>query len=379
MGTENTTPLVLPEVTMTPELAAAIQNAASGPEVRGLIMAEAEKQLALATQGAADQAIAEKAAADQIIAEKAAADAAAPAPTRMVEIGGRSFTFEGADEAELDRLELNALKVAYAVQAPASVQTVAEPVITAAQAQAAAETEVLAKVELERKFRAGEISPADYIQQSGAMRDYLAKEGVSLESLKAVVESNQDTRFEQSWKAAGDAFQNSPAGLDWPGGKKNQELLGLKIAAMGLTDAEDKVAAIAQAYAAMKQTGLYFPNGDDNTVVPAANAGAVAAAKAAADAAVAAAAAAADPAAVAAAQARAVAAAKVQAMSSSMFGMSSGTSGATVVSPAVIDAKKLVPADATPAEIMAAYNEAQIAAGINPNDAFLASRRSKAM
>lgn len=375
MGTENIEAQVLPEVAMTPELAKAIQDAVSGPEVRALIMAEAEKQLAASTQLATDQAAAEAAAAAKVVADKAATDAAIAAEgfSRVVEIGGRSFTFEGATEAEIDRLELNALKVAYAVRAPEAAHTFVDPAVTAAAAQAAHENEVLAKVELERKLRAGEISTADYIEQSGAMRDFLAKEGVSLDSLKDVVTASKERQYEQSWVAAGTAFQNSPAGLNWPGGKKNQELLGLKIAAMGLEDAEDKVAAIAQAYAEMQRTGLYFPNGDEDAAVTTKAATDAAAATAAA------AAAAADPVAVAQAQARAAAAAKIQSMSSSLFGMSSGTSGATVVSPAVLDAKKIVPADATPQEIMAAYNEAQIAAGINPNDAFLASRRSKAM
>jgi trimeric autotransporter adhesin len=382
MSADNNT-LVLPEVPMTPELAKAIQDAVSAADIRALLTAEAEKQVDAAAQLAADQTTAAKAAADKVIADQAAVDAAEAAKgcTRTVEIGGRSFTFEGATEEEVDRLELNAMKVAYAYAGRESetAQVVVDPAVAAAAAQRAAENDVVAKVELERKFRAGEISPAEYIQQSGAMKEYLAKEGVSIESLKAVVESNQDTRFEQSWAAAGVAFQNSTAGLDWPGGKKNQELLGLKIAAMGLTDAQDKVAAIAQAYAAMKQSGLYFPNGDDDVVVPAVSAGAAAAAKAAADAVVAAKAAA-DAAGVvdpAIAQARALAAAKVQAMSSSMFGSSSGMSGATIVSPAVVDAKKIVPADATPAEIMAAWNEEQIKNGINPNDAFLAQHRAR--
>jgi len=380
MSTEITAPVVLPEVTMTPELAKAIQDAVSGPEVRALILAAAEKQLDTSTQLAADQAAAEKAAADKIVTDKAAADAAAAAQgvSRVVEIGGKSFTFEGASEAEVDRLELNALKIAYAVREPEAAHAVVDPAIAAAEAQKAAEAEVLAKVELERKFKLGEISASEYIQQSGALKSYLESEGISLEALREKTEESRDNKFEQSWAQAGAAFQHSPAGLDWPGGTKNQELLGLKIAALGLTDAPDKVAALAQAYAELKRTGLYFPNGDGDVVVPAPKAAdaAVAAAQAAADAA---AKAAADPTVIAAAAARAAAAAKVQSMSSSIFGASSGTSGAPVLSPAVVDAKKIVPADASPAEIMQAWKDAQIANGINPNDAFLSSHRAKAM
>jgi len=368
-------PNILPAVAMNDELSAAVKAAVNPADIRTLLIAEAQKQSDTAAQLAADQAAAEKATADKAAADQAAAEAAAAAQglTRTVEIGGRSFTFEGASEAELDRLELNAIKVAYAVREP---EAAAATVIDPAEATRVAEAEIAAKAELDRKFRAGEITPADYIQQSGAMKAYLESEGVSLESLKAVVDSNKDTQFEQSWAQAGEAFRNSAAGADWPGGLKNQELIGLKIAALGLTDATDKVAALAQAYAAMKQTGLYFPNGDNDT---ASMASVAAVAKTVTDTATAEAAAATARAAdAAAASARAAAAAKVQSMSSSIFGASSGTSGAPVLSPAVIDAKKLVPADASPAEIMQAWKEEQLKQGKDVNEAFLSAHRSNA-
>jgi len=373
MSTElpSTEPIVLPAVAMNDELAKAIHGAVTAADVRALILDAAQKQSDTAAQLAADQVAAEKAAADKVAADQAAAEAAVAAQglTRVVEIGGRSFTFEGASEAELDRLELNAIKVAYAMH---ESEAAAEVVIDPAEATRAAEAEVAAKADLERKWRAGEITSADYIQQSGALKQYLENEGVSLESLKAVVDSNKDTQFEQSWAQAGETFRNSAAGADWPGGLKNQELIGLKIAALGLADAIDKVAALAQAYAAMKQSGLYFPNGDNDatpaaasvarTVTDAAETARVLAAKAATD----------------AEATRAAAAAKVQSMSSSIFGASSGTSGAPVISPAVVDAKKVVPADATPAEIMQAWKEAQIAQGKDINEAFLTQHRSNA-
>lgn len=369
----STDPIVLPAVDMSDELAKSIKEAVSAADVRTLILDAAQKQADTSSQLAADQAAAEKAAADKVIADQAA-NAANQSFTRTVEIGGRSFTFEGASEAEIDRLELNAFKVAYAVREPEAA--VAEVVVDPAEATRAAEAEVVAKVELDRKFRAGEITSADYIQQSGAMKEYLANEGVSIEALKAVVETNKETQYEQSWAAAGEAFRNSAAGADWPGGLKNQELIGLKISALGLMDAPDKVAALAQAYAAMKQTGLYFPNGDGDA---ASTASAAAVTKMISDTATAEAAAGATRAAnAAAATARAEAAAKVQSMSSSIFGASSGTSGAPILSPAVVDAKKVVPPDATPAEIMQAWKESQVAQGKDINAAFLADHRGSA-
>jgi hypothetical protein len=366
MSTDNV--LVLPEVVMNDELAKAIHDATDPAVIRALLMAKAEKQHDTAAQLIADQATAAKAAADNAAAD-AAADAAALAAQplrRNVTIGNQSFEFEGADEAELDRLELNAIKVAYAVRQPEVVPARTEVVPDAAAVAAAAEAELAAKAELDRKFRLGEISPAEYIQQTGAVKAYLEAEGVSIEALKETVNANKGAKFHQSWADAGEAFRNSAAGQDWPGGLKNQELIGMKIAALGLTEAEDKVAALAQAYAELKKTGLYFPNGDANT--PAA---AVVPAAAAATAAVVP-----DPASVEAA--RAVAAAKVRSMSSGVFGASSGTSGAPVVSPAVAAAKTVIPENATPSEIMAAYKQGLVDSGQDPNAAFLAARRANA-
>jgi hypothetical protein len=366
MSTPENEVRVLPEVTMTEELAAAIQQAITAADVKSILMAEAEKQLATKTQLDADQAAAAQATAAKAAADQAAAEAVAKANqvfTRTEIIGGKEIPFSASSEAELDRLILNAFKVAYSIQqTPAPV----EPVVDHAAEAAAAEAATLAKAELERKFRLGEISVADYMEQSGAVKDYLAKQGVSIETLQKVVE----TTTTQSWEQASEIFRNSPAGADWPGGVKNRQLLGDKLAALGLVDAEDKVAALAQAYAAMKATGAYFVNGDEPVVVTpqqiqADPVEAARVAKAAADA-------------EAAAQAVRVAAAeKVRSMSSSLFGASSGTSGAPIVSPAVVEAKKIVPADADPQEIMRVWKEAQLAAGINPNEAFIAANRGK--
>ena len=137
---------------------------------------------------------------------------------------------------------------------------------------------------------------------------------------------------------------------------------------MDLVDAPNKVEAIKTAYAELQRTGLYLPEGDPVTTATVTDAAAVAA-KAAADAA----------AAQAIATARAASAAavveKARSMSSSLFGQSSGTSGAPVVSPAVVAAKAVIPANATPEEILAAYHAEQVAQGKDPNQVFLESHR----
>ena len=363
---------VLPNVTMTEELAKAIHDATTPDALKNLIIAAADQQEAAAAQSAA-AVLAAQEAADKVLADKAVADAAAAQAaaanqtfTRHVVIGDQSFDFVAQTEAEIDQLELNAFKVAYAVRPTASAPVAAATSPDPALAVAAEEARAAAVAELDKQFRLGEVTAKDYIEQSGAIKGYLESQGVSLEALQEVVTANRGAKFSQSWAEAGVAFQKTPAGLDWPGGDKNHGLMALQIAAMGLEEAPDKVAALTQAYAELKRTGLYFPNGDSDVVpaavvpaavVPAAVAAPVvnaevAAAKVALDAAL------------------ARAAAKTKSTSSTVFGAGTGPSSAPVLSPAVVAAKQVIPDNASPQEIMAAYKEGLIAAGKDPNEAY---------
>lgn len=370
MGTENPEIQVLPDVKMTAELSDAVSKALSATDIRVLLIAEAEKQMAEKNQLDAAQAVATQAATDKAAADAAVLAAAQAEPEifkRTSVIGGQEFHFEASTEAELDRQELNALKVAYTLKANAPAQEVVPDAAAVAAAQAA---EVAAKAELERKFRLNEISAADYITQSGAVKAYLESQGVSIEALKERTAESIGKKLEQSWKDAGEEFQRlTPS---WAGGDRNMQLLTLQVQAMDLVDAPNKVEAIKTAYAELQRTGLYLPEGDPVTTATVTDAAAVAA-KAAADAA----------AAQAIATARAASAAavveKARSMSSSLFGQSSGTSGAPVVSPAVVAAKAVIPANATPEEILAAYHAEQVAQGKDPNQVFLESHRGSAI
>lgn len=369
MGTENPEIQVLPDVKMTAELSDAVSKAISATDIRVLLIAEAEKQMAEKTQLDAAQAAATQAATDKAAADAAVLAAAQAEPEifkRTSVIGGQEFHFEASTEAELDRQELNALKVAYTLKANAPAQEVVPDAAAVAAAQAA---EVAAKAELERKFRLNEISAAEYITQSGAVKSYLEAQGISLEALKERTEDSIGKKLEQSWKEAGEEFQRlTPS---WAGGDRNMQLLTLQIQAMDLVDVPNKVEAIQKAYAELQKTGLYIPEGDHVVAAAAPDANAVVA-KAAADAA----------AAQAVATARAAAAAvveKARSTSSSLFGQSSGTSGAPIVSPAVVAAKAVIPANATPEEILAAYHAEQMAQGKDPNQVFLESHRGSAI
>ena len=382
MSTSTEATRVLPEITVNKEIADAIQNATTTDGIKSLLASEAEKQGAAAAQLAVDQAAAEQARLDQVAADAAAAQAAAAAEAarsfkRTENIGGKNFEFDGASEAEVDRLVLNAYKMAYTLREERPA--VAEVVPDAAAVAAAAEAEAAAKADLEKKFRLGEVSAKDYIEQSGAINQYLESQGLSVAALRDAVNANIGAQTAQSWSQAGETFRNSSAGADWPGGTRNQEILAMKLSELGLLEAPDKVAAIAQAYAALKQKNTYFPYGDFNTEAEwrAANGQPAVAAAVVAQPSNATQAAAAQAAAADAARVQAALKTRSASAASSMWGQSSGTSGASTADPAVAAAKTIVPPDATPQEIMQAWKDAQVAGGINPDVAFRATHQGK--
>jgi hypothetical protein len=118
--------------------------------------------------------------------------------------------------------------------------------------QGKADENAFAKAELELRFKRGEISTEEYLTQSGAIASYLEKQGIPLEDLKVTVqEKQQEKMHEQSW-ADGVAEFLSGDGRDWPGGPELMEEAGRRIVALGLTNAPDKVAALAQVWNSIK-------------------------------------------------------------------------------------------------------------------------------
>ena len=346
-------------LTLTQAAHDAIARATSLEEIRNAALTAAQGQADEAAKAAAD-----KAEADKKAAEAAAAEVEDTVYTKTEVIRGKEFTFEAGSELELQNMITNAYRVADAVQAvPAEV--VVAPVQTQATKEPTEAERAAAHAELELKFKRGDITIEQYMEQSGAVKTYLANQGISVEKLKGAVEKTEADEFTQSWQQASETFRTTSIGADWPGGERNKQLLGMKIMELGLMDAEDKVAALGKAYTALKQQNLLFEEKHEETTDNAA------AAKAAADAA--AAKAAADAAAKNAAAVIVNPAVAVTARTaSSLFGMSSG-----VREPEKKDGDngqpqpiQITPAT-TPAEIMAAWTATQMANGRDPNAAFL--------
>jgi trimeric autotransporter adhesin len=368
-------------IDMNDDLAKAVAEATDPEVIKSLVHAEFDKQVAAATAAQTQTAVDAKAAADAEAAKTAADAASAEAAkiaaaasssllTRTENIGGTDIEFTGASEAEIDKLVINALKVAAAVRPSDRQTTTVDAQADAEKARVDAELAASAKADLEIRFKRGDVSVSEFIEQSGAVKDYLEKQGIPIEALRASVEREQGTVYEQSWAEATKTFLKSPVGCKWPGGERNQHMLGVQIAALGLTDATDKVAAIAQAYEQMQKLDLMFPGEAEEKAAAAAKAAASdPAAKAAADAAAAAAVKAAADAKAAADKANPP---KTAPTSSTLFGASSGVGAADGAGTKVNEPLIAVPKDASPQEILAAWKEAQVKAGVHPDVAFQA-------
>ena len=319
------------EITVNPELEKAVHDAVDSEGIRSAVLAAAEKQGIFRGDKVKNPVAASEAVDDASVF------------TRTEIINGKEFTFEGGSELEVARLVNNAYKVASAVSQPAPV--VEAPKVDPAQAQ-------IDKVELELQFKRGEIDADTYLEKSGAVASYLEKQGASIKELKEVVEEKRARSYTASWEDATKVFLSEPTN-DWPGGPRNLELIGLKLAALNLVDAPDKVAALHQAYDALKKDQMLFPVDApaDKATTDAPVAGKQEAPKAAAAAAT-------------------VVTSKKKATSSSLFGASSGTASMGTGADKPKDSKVEIPKDATPAEIMEAWKQEVIRQGGNPNDQF---------
>jgi hypothetical protein len=124
----------------------------------------------------------------------------------------------------------------------------AEPVITEEQRKT-----------LELDFQLGRISAAEYIERSGAVSDYLDKNGIPLETLRETVAEKRNAVAVSSWQDATTEFLSSPAGSDWPGGAKNLEIAGNILAENNLLD-QPSAETLGRVWAHMKENGLAVEN-----------------------------------------------------------------------------------------------------------------------
>jgi hypothetical protein len=187
-----------------------------------------------------------------------------PAPTRYAKtltVDGTKYVLESDSEQGLVQKEIAFYR---SLQQPTTTRTeVARDAdtgrFTTERAQGRADENLVAKAELELKFKRGEIDTATFLAESHAVESYLEQQGIPLDTLKEVAQERQDTRIVQSWQEATQEFLNGP-GSSWVGGAENLRIIGKIIQEQGWDDTPDKVAALTAAYNHMKENGLVAAN-----------------------------------------------------------------------------------------------------------------------
>jgi hypothetical protein len=185
-----------------------------------------------------------------------------PQPRRFAKtltVDGTKYTLESDSEQGLVQKEIAFYR---SLQQPNTTTEVArddQGRFTTERAQGRADENLIAKAELELKFKRGEIDTATFLAQSGAIESYLEQQGIPLDTLKEVAQERQDTRFVQSWEDATLEFLNSPEGRTWPGGP-NLQVIGKIIADQNWQDEPDKVAVLTTAYRYMRENDLVVKN-----------------------------------------------------------------------------------------------------------------------
>jgi len=178
---------------------------------------------------------------------------------KVVVLNGVKHSLIGNDEADLLAQE-NAMYRAAMEQPAATTQQATEQPHDISTGRFVSAEDAAATAELELQFKRGDISAADYLQKSGAVADYLAKQGVPLEDLKAQVAEKQGQRLEQSWADATEEFKARHP--EWAGGEFNKNAIGQILVENNLIGAEDKVAALELAYNHARENNLLGENPD---------------------------------------------------------------------------------------------------------------------
>jgi hypothetical protein len=120
----------------------------------------------------------------------------------------------------------------------------------------AAQLEIVRKSNLELAFKRGELSTADYLNQSGALAEAIGKHNETVQTQQAA-----DEKVVTDWQQAVEEFKHSEAGADWIPCKENTETISDVLRQM---DAQDSPNAehLKRAWKCMKEQSLFVETAD---------------------------------------------------------------------------------------------------------------------
>jgi hypothetical protein len=247
----------------TPDDSAIRVNATLEEKLRGATHEEIKELL---KEAAVSQSLAVREWDQSILTPTELAGTAPKQVGKVIVLNGVKHSLVAEDEAGLLAQENGLYRAA--LEQPVTTQQIIEPLrnergqfVSAEDADRANQLELVRRTELDLKFKRGEISAADFIEQSGAVQNYLEKAGVPMEDLRSAVQEKSSQRFEQSWAQATEEFLHSPEGSDWIGGEENKNILGRLIAENQLID-QPSAATLAKIWNHMKENSLAVENAD---------------------------------------------------------------------------------------------------------------------
>src|ERR1019366_7379745 len=191
---------------------------------------------------------------------------AAQTYSKTLKINGVEHTISGESELALAKSEEQLYR--QLLTPPAT--PVAEPTRTAEPARnekgqfisaSVAPDAAAVAAETERKqmlmldLSLGRITMDEYLEKSNAVGDYLAAHGLDTDTLKEIASTKQADKFQKGWEQATEAFKAGP-GADWLGGNENLATVSRLPEENGLTDSADKVQALCDVWAYMKENNL---------------------------------------------------------------------------------------------------------------------------
>jgi hypothetical protein len=241
-------------IKLTPEDEAAILQAGSAAEIQQILRARAQAQNLVAPDRYSGD----------LLPVKQPTEKARPYPhtafAKSVTIDGKRLVAEAPTEAEAQAKLDDMVRAAMSQPSPPARDPRTGKFVSRQPAQQQTQQEIEAeslrvyeKTRLEQQFRLGEITAEEYLARTHAVDNYLAARGVDVDELAAT----GSAAFEQSWVQATEAFLNSPEGADWPGGENMREAIAQVIAEENWIDADDKQAALAEAWKFMKFQKAY--------------------------------------------------------------------------------------------------------------------------
>jgi hypothetical protein len=175
-----------------------------------------------------------------------------------ITVNGKSYTFSGENQADVDRQQVEFFRSTFQSSEPAKLATTNETAVRDSQGRFVSE----------KQQPNANVSVMDPIVNN-LVAKALAEVGISVEDLKEAVAEKQTGRaYEQSWADAVEVFKRT-SGADWPGdstGELRERLTNQMQKIYGDQDPPNKVEALTRAWQQMHAEGdQYFALRDAKT------------------------------------------------------------------------------------------------------------------